>query len=132
MYTADRGGYKIAAYVLAIHYRILNRKNNRKFLHMYCSIQNMPVHLHGSSMFRNYFKYFMGTYQPVTDMQGMPIVRKYDIHANVSAKFKWYNRYAIIVYCSRYLKYVQGLRYISKTTFFLPGCWLFEAFLDFS
>jgi hypothetical protein len=41
----------------------------------------MPVHLHGFSMFRHYFKYFMGAYQPVTDMRGMPIVRKYDIHA---------------------------------------------------
>src|ERR1700730_15271272 len=50
----------MAAYVLAIHYHILNRKNNRKFLHMYCPIWNMPVHLHGSSMFRHYFKYFMG------------------------------------------------------------------------
>ena len=69
----------------------------------------MPVHLRGSSMFRHYFKYFLGAYQPVTDMQGMPIVPKYDIHANVSAKFKWYNRYAIIIYCSGYFKYVQGL-----------------------
>ena len=69
----------------------------------------MPFHLCGSSMFRHYFKYFLGTYQLVTDMWGMPIVHKYDIHANVSAKFKWYSRYVIIVYCSEYFKYVQGL-----------------------
>src|SRR6202167_1188063 len=31
----------------------------------------MPVHLHGFSMFRHYFKYFMGAYQPVTDMRGL-------------------------------------------------------------
>ena len=60
-------------------------------------------------MFQQYFKYFLGAYQPVTDMWGMPSVHKYDIYANVSAKFKWYNRYVIIVYCSRYFKYVQGL-----------------------
>ena len=57
-------------------------------------------------MFQQYFKYFLGAYQPVMDMQGM---HKYDIHANVSAKFKGYNRYAIIVYCYGYFKYVQGL-----------------------
>src|ERR1700683_4137285 len=34
----------------------------------------MPVHLRGSSMFRHYFKYFLGAYQPVTDMRGMPFV----------------------------------------------------------
>ena len=46
-------------------------------------------------MFRHYFKYFLGAYQPAKDMQGMPIVCKYDIQANVSANFKWHNRYAI-------------------------------------
>ena len=69
----------------------------------------MPVHLCGSFMFQQYFKYLLGTYQLVTDMWDIPIVYKYDIHANVSAKFKWYNGYAIIIYCSGYIKYVQGL-----------------------
>jgi hypothetical protein len=61
-------------------------------------------------MFWHCFKYFLGAYQPVTDMQGKPIVHKYDIRANVLAKFEWYNGYTMIVYCSGYFKYVQGLR----------------------
>ena len=66
----------------------------------------MPVHLCGSSMFWHYFKYFLGAYKQVMDMWDMPVVHKYDIHTNVSANFKWCNRYMIIVYHSRYFKYV--------------------------
>ena len=39
-------------------------------------------------MLRHYFKYFLGAYPPETDMRGMHILRKYDSHANVLAKFK--------------------------------------------
>ena len=89
---ADHGEYDIAAYVLAIHDHILNSQNNRKFLHIHHPIWHMPIYFPGSYMFQHYLKYFMGTYLPVTNMQSLPIVCKYDMHANVSANSKYYNK----------------------------------------
>ena len=45
----NRDEYNIAAFVLAIHYHILNSFNNRKLLHIHHPILNMPVHLCRSS-----------------------------------------------------------------------------------
>src|ERR1700683_3040998 len=107
--TADHSEYNITTYVLAIHYHILNSQNNGKFLHIYYPIWHMPTYLHGSYMFQHYLKYFTGTYLPATNMQSLPIVYKYDIHANVLANFKYYNRYVATAYCSGYLKYAHKL-----------------------
>jgi hypothetical protein len=46
-------------------------------------------------MFQHYLKYFTGTYLPGTNMWSLPIVRKYNMHANVLANLKitidmWY------------------------------------------
>ena len=105
----DHSEYNITTYILAIHYHILNSQNNGKFLHIYHPIWHMPTYLHGSHMFQHYLKYFTGTYLPATNMQSLLIVYKYDIHANVLANFKYYNRYVATAYCSGYLKYAHKL-----------------------
>ena len=107
--TADHSEYNIAAYVLAIHYHILNSRNNRKFLHIYHPIQHMPIHLCRYYTFQHYLKYFTGTYLPTTNMQSLPIVHKYDMHANVLANSKYYKRYVPTAYCSGCLKYAHKL-----------------------
>src|ERR1700692_1603838 len=76
---------------------------------MYFPIWNLPMHLRGSSMLQCYFKYFLGAYPREMNMQDMHILRKYDSHANVLANFNYDNPYAAIFYCSKYLKYANGL-----------------------
>ena len=51
----------------------------------------------------------MGAYLLATNMWSLPIVRKYNMHANVLANFKYYNRYVATAYCSGYLKYAHKL-----------------------
>src|ERR1700728_3703249 len=76
---------------------------------MYFPIWNLPMHLRGSSMLQCYFKYFLGAYPREINMQDMHILRKYDSHANVLANFNYDKPYAAIFYCSKYLKYANGL-----------------------
>ena len=99
----------IACSVLAIHHHILNSQNNRKFLHIHHPIWHMPIHLCESYMFQYYLKYFTGAYLLAMNMRSLPIVRKYDMHANVLANFKYYNKYVATAYCSGYLKYAHKL-----------------------
>src|ERR1700691_3432794 len=102
---ADHGEYNITEYVLVIHYHILNSWNNRRLLLIHHPIWHMPIHLHGSYMFLHYLKYFTGTHLPATNMWSLPIVHKYDMHTNVLANFKYYNRYEAPAYCSGYLQH---------------------------
>jgi hypothetical protein len=65
-------------------------------------------------MFQHYLKYFTGTYLPTKNMWSLPIVHKYDMHANVLAISKYSNRYVITAYCSGCLKYAHKLGSILK------------------